>query len=417
MSSSAQPSLFALEPTHYSVSQLTARIKTLLEQDVLLQSVWVEGEVSNFTRAGSGHLYFTLKDAGAQLACVMWRSQAQRLRYLPKDGERLFVHGAIGVYEASGKYQLYADFLQPAGRGALSLEFERLKARLEAEGLFAAERKRPLPSFPQRIGLVTSRDAAALRDVLQTLRRRYPLIEVLFAPSAVQGEEAPPQLVAALRLLYTQPVDVILLVRGGGSLEDLWAFNDERVVRAVAASPVPLVSGVGHETDFTLCDFAADQRAPTPTAAAELVTPDRGELAVWLLDRGARLEQAWQRMLQQKWQALERADRHLRLLSPQRQQERARQWLDELSERQERAIGQQLARRREQVMALAQRLEALNPRAVLRRGYTLVRDAQTQRPMTSITQAATGQQVRLVWHDGVAAAEIVHLDEPESTGG
>ncbi len=417
MSGSDQPSLFALEPTPYSVSQLTARIRTLLEQDALLQNVWVEGEVSNFTRAGSGHLYFTLKDAGAQLACVMWRSQALRLRYLPRDGDRLLVHGAIGIYEAGGKYQLYADFLQPAGRGALSLEFERLKARLEAEGLFAAARKRPLPSFPRRIGLVTSRDAAALRDVLQTLRRRYPLVEVVFAPSAVQGEEAPSQLVAALRLLYTQPVDVILLVRGGGSLEDLGAFNDERVVRAVAASPVPLVSGVGHETDFTLCDFAADQRAPTPTAAAELVTPDRGELAVWLRDRGARLEQAWQQMMRQKWLALERAERHLRLLSPQKQQERARQRLDELSARQERAIAQQLARRREQVMALAQRLEALNPQAVLRRGYALVRDAQTHRLITSITQTTTGQQVHLVWHDGEATAAIVYSDSSESSGG
>lgn len=401
-----QDALFTPSPTHYSVSQVTARIKTLLEQDAELQNVWVEGEISNFTRATSGHLYFTLKDAGAQLACVMWRSQAMRLRLTPRDGDRVVVHGAISVYEPGGKYQLYADFLQPAGRGALSLEFERLKARLEAEGLFDAQRKRPLPVYPRRIGLVTSREAAALRDVLHTLRRRFPLAEVLFAPASVQGDEAPPQLVAALQRLYRQPVDVILLVRGGGSLEDLWAFNDERVVRAVAASPVPLISGVGHETDFTLCDFAADVRAPTPTAAAELATPDVGELEVMLQERAARLVRAWRQVWDQKRLEVERAERHLRLLSPQKQQERARQRLDELSWRQERAMQERLSRAQERLTALAQRLEALNPHAVLQRGYVLVRDAQTRQVLTSAAQGHVGQRLELTWHDGRAEAEI-----------
>lgn len=401
-----QDALFTPSPTHYSVSQVTARIKALLEQDAELQNVWVEGEISNFTRATSGHLYFTLKDAGAQLACVMWRSQAMRLRLTPRDGDRVVVHGAISVYEPGGKYQLYADFLQPAGRGALSLEFERLKARLEAEGLFDAQRKRPLPVYPRRIGLVTSREAAALRDVLHTLRRRFPLAEVLFAPASVQGDEAPPQLVAALQRLYRQPVDVILLVRGGGSLEDLWAFNDERVVRAVAASPVPLISGVGHETDFTLCDFAADVRAPTPTAAAELATPDVGELEVMLQERAARLVRAWRQVWDQKRLEVERAERHLRLLSPQKQQERARQRLDELSWRQERAIQERLSRAQERLTALAQRLEALNPHAVLQRGYVLVRDAQTRQVLTSAAQGHVGQRLELTWHDGRAEAEI-----------
>lgn len=401
-----QSALFTAEPTRYSVSQVTARIKALLEGDATLQNVWVEGEVSNVTRATSGHVYFTLKDAGAQLACVMWRSQAIRLRSLPRDGDRLLVHGAIGVYETGGKYQLYADFLQPAGRGTLTLEFERLKAQLEEEGLFDAQRKRPLPAFPRRIGLVTSREAAALRDVLQTLRRRYPLVEVVLAPSSVQGEEAPPQLVAALQRLYKEPLDVILLVRGGGSLEDLWAFNDERVVRTVAMSPVPIVSGVGHETDFTLCDFAADQRAPTPTAAAELVTPDREELFMLLQERELRLGRAWRQVLKGKVMELQRAERHLRLLSPQKQQGRARQRLDELQARQERAVQQYLSRTRERVTSLAQRLEALSPHAVLRRGYVLVRDGRTHKVLTSIQGAECGAQVRLTWHDGDAKAEI-----------
>lgn len=406
-----QNALFTPEPTRYSVSQVTARIKALLESDATLQNVWVEGEISNLTRATSGHVYFTLKDAGAQLACVMWRSQALRLRSLPRDGDRVLVHGAIGVYETGGKYQLYADFLQPAGRGTLTLEFERLKAQLEGEGLFDAQRKRPLPAFPQRIGLVTSREAAALRDVLHTLRRRYPLVEVVFAPSAVQGEEAPPQLVAALQRLYKERLDVILLVRGGGSLEDLWAFNDERVVRTVAMSPVPIVSGVGHETDFTLCDFAADQRAPTPTAAAELVTPDRDELLTALQERGMRLSRAWRQVLKGKALELQRAERHLRLLSPQKQQERARQRLDELQARQERAIRQVLLRKRERLTAMAQRLAALSPHAVLQRGYVLVRDGRTHKVITSIHETECGAHVRLTWHDGSATAEIQELAE------
>lgn len=404
-----QSVFFTPEPTRYSVSQVTARIKALLESDATLQHVWVEGEISNLTRATSGHMYFTLKDAGAQLACVMWRSQAMRLRSLPRDGDRVVVHGAIGVYETGGKYQLYADFLQAAGRGTLTLEFERLKAQLEEEGLFDVQRKRPLPAFPQHIGLVTSREAAALRDVLHTLRRRYPLVEVVFAPSAVQGEEAPQQLVAALQRLYKERLDVILLVRGGGSLEDLWAFNDERVVRTVAMSPVPIVSGVGHETDFTLCDFAADQRAPTPTAAAELVTPDRDELLMVLQERGMRLSRAWQQVLKGKVMELQRAERHLRLLSPQKQQERARQRLDELQVRQERAIRQVLLRRRERLTAVAQRLEALSPHAVLQRGYVLVRDERTHKVITSIHETECGAHVRLTWHDGSAAAEIQEL--------
>ncbi len=402
-----QDALFVPQPTRYSVSQLTARIKALLEQDGALQSVWVEGEVSNFTRATSGHLYFTLKDTGAQLACVMWRTQAQRLRALPRDGDRVLVHGAISVYESGGKYQLYADVLQTAGRGTLALEFERLKAALQGEGLFDEQRKRPLPRYPRRLGLVTSREAAALRDVLHTLRRRYPLVEVVFAPSSVQGDEAPPQLVAALQRLYAQPLDVILLVRGGGSIEDLWAFNDERVVRAVAMSPVPLICGVGHETDFTLCDFAADKRAPTPTAAAELVTPDRAELLDTLRGFEARLSYAWRREVQRKREALARAERHLHLLSPQKQQERARQRLDELAERQERAMQLQLLRSRERLTALAQRLEALNPHAVLQRGYALVRDAHTQQVITSARQVMPGGRLELLWHDGSVEAEVV----------
>ena len=276
-----------------SVSEVTAQIRTLLEQEPAFQNLYIQGEVSNFSRASSGHIYFTLKDDSAQLGCVIWRSAAYRLDYTPRSGDQVVAHGYIGVYERGGRYQFYVDRVQPAGRGALYEEFERLKRQLEAEGLFDTVCKRPLPTFPRRIGVVTSPTTAALRDVLNVLRRRYPLAEVLLAPTLVQGETAPPGIVAALAALNArEDVDVILVVRGGGSIEDLWAFNDERVARAIAGSRLPVVSGVGHETDFTLADFAADVRAPTPSAAAEVVSVDLAEVRAAIAQTVNRLDRA-----------------------------------------------------------------------------------------------------------------------------
>ena len=275
--------LFDASP-RWTVTDLTRYLRQLLEADSSLQGVWVQGEISNLSRPSSGHIYFTLKDSGASLRCVMWRNEAARLRFAPQDGMAIEAHGSISIYEAGGQYQLYADILRPLGEGALYQEFLRLKALLEAEGLFDPARKRSIPEFPRRIGIVTSPTGAALRDMLNTLRRRLPLAEVILAPTPVQGDEAPPGIVAALRSLNRVAApDVILLARGGGSIEDLWAFNDERVVRAVTESAAPVITGVGHETDFTLADFAADLRAPTPTAAAELATP------VTVLDLKAKL--------------------------------------------------------------------------------------------------------------------------------
>ena len=256
---------FGLEPKIWSVVDLTRYVRQTLETDYRLQDLWVKGEAFNVSRPSSGHLYFTLKDSEASLRCVMWRSEVADLTALPRDGEAIEVHGRISVYEAGGQYQLYADDIRPAGIGALFEEFIRLRDRLEKEGLFDPERKRPLPEWPKRIGVVTSPTGAALRDVLNVLRRRYPLLEVILAPTAVQGDEAPGGIVSALAALntYSDP-DVILLVRGGGSIEDLWAFNDEGVARAIAASEAPVVSGVGHETDVIIADYVADVRAPTP---------------------------------------------------------------------------------------------------------------------------------------------------------
>ena len=305
------------EPPIWSVTELTHYVHDLLANDDNLQDVWVQGEVSNFSRPTSGHLYFTLKDSACSLRCVMWKNAALRQKVIPREGDALEVHGSLNVYEAAGQYQLYADLIRPAGEGALYREFLRLKARLEAEGLFAPERKRPIPRWPHRIGIVTSPTGAALRDILHTLTRRYPLVEVVLAPTQVQGDEAPAGIVAAIQALnrVAHP-DVILVARGGGSIEDLWAFNDEGVARAIAASTAPVISGVGHETDFTIADFVSDLRAPTPTAAAELSTPDRADLLASLDDMSQRMARAMQSCLNsQRWK-LNRIESRLALRSP-----------------------------------------------------------------------------------------------------
>ncbi|HEX7432489.1 MAG TPA: exodeoxyribonuclease VII large subunit, partial [Anaerolineaceae bacterium] len=291
-------------PTSLSVTEVNRYLRQLLESDPILQDLWVQGELSNFSRPTSGHIYFTLKDSLAALRVVMWRSTAQTLRIALRDGMAVEVHGKISMYETGGQLQLYADEIRPAGEGQLYQEFLRLKARLEAEGLFDQARKRPIPGMPHRIGIITSPTAAALQDILNTLRRRYPLAEVVLSPTPVQGEEAVPGVIAALeRLNRLAKPDVILLARGGGSLEDLWAFNDEGVARAIAASQAPVITGIGHEIDFTIADFTADLRAPTPTAAAELATPDRQDLFSALLEKTNQLERYYQVLLTtQRWQ-------------------------------------------------------------------------------------------------------------------
>ncbi|MBN1262143.1 MAG: exodeoxyribonuclease VII large subunit [Anaerolineae bacterium] len=406
-----QLELFAGPESPYSVSEVTARIRALLERESYLQNLWVAGEVSNFSRASSGHLYFTLKDSGAQLGCVVWRTQVQGLGYAPRSGDRVVVHGRIGLYEAGGRYQLYVDVVQPAGLGTLYQEYERLKAKLEAEGLFAAGRKRPLPQFPRRIGVATSPTAAALRDVLNVLRRRFPLVDVLLSPTLVQGDAAPSRIVRALAALNARDdVDVILLVRGGGSLEDLWAFNDERVARAVAASRLPVISGVGHETDFSLADFAADLRAPTPSAAAELATPDQERLREQVHQLRARLERAGDLRLsdaRQRWAQLERA---LAYVSPQARLSNARQRVDDLNARAEASLAHCLAAAVQRLQSATARLAALNPEAVLRRGYAIVRDRETGGIVGSVVETRPGQLLRIQFRDGSIPARV----EPEA---
>ncbi len=382
-----------------SVTEINRRIRNLIESDSTLKDVWVEGEISNWRPASSGHVYFTLKDTAASIRCVIWRSQAERLSYSPQhEGEAVQAHGKISVYEAGGNYQFYVDDLAPAGLGALHAQFERIKQRLAAEGLFDPDLKRPLPRFPRTIGIVTSPQAAALRDILNVLRRRYPVARVIIAPTAVQGEAAPPQLVAALQAITRQPVDVIILARGGGSLEDLWAFNHESVARAIAASPMPVVCGVGHETDFTIADFVADVRAPTPSAAAEMVSPDGVELRRALLGCRLALTEETRQVVANARAQVKQRQWALARLSPLAHINNSRQQVDGLLRRAERSLQHRLALHRHQVENLAGRLAALNPQATLNRGYAIVQKGP--QVVSRVGQVAPGDLLVIKLQDG-----------------
>lgn len=405
-----QLSLFSEEPTAWSVADLNRYIKDLMDSDRTLQDIWVRGEVSNASKAPSGHFYFTLKDDKASVKCVMWKNAAMRVRFLPRDGDAVEVNGSVSVYETGGQYQVYATLIRQAGEGLLFQEFMRLKARLEAEGLFDEARKRPLPERPHTIGIVTSPTGAALQDILNTIRRRYPLAEVVVAPTLVQGDQAAPLIAASLQALnqFVRP-DVIILARGGGSIEDLWAFNEEIVARAIVASTAPVVSGVGHQTDFTIADFAADLRAPTPTAAAELVTPDQDELRQRLDSLQAELGQMLlDRLGEERWTISALANR-LRSQSPVNRLRAGRQRVDELATRLGTACTHRLEIQRLQLRSFAQRLEAANPLAVLGRGFALVHGPDGK-IVRSVQHLHPGDRLAIQLSDGSFLAQVV--EEP-----
>jgi exodeoxyribonuclease VII large subunit len=396
----------------YTVSQVTAYIKSLFVSDLLMGDVWLSGEVSGFTQASSGHCYFTLKDGGAVLKAVIWRTQAARLA-LPRNGDQVIAHGAISVYEASGQYQLYVDHIEPAGVGRLWLEFERLKARLAAEGLFDEARKRPIPAQPHRLGVVTSATGAALRDILRTLAVRYPLVDVILAAAPVQGADAPPGIVAALAALNrwaveAEPLDAILLARGGGSIEDLWAFNDERVARAIVASAVPVITGVGHETDFTIADFAADLRAPTPTGAATLATPDRRALAAAVRSLAAAAQTQIQVRLAEARSGTDILAHRLNRHSPVMRIARDRHRVEDLSRRAGLAMAARLRSARERLRSQRLRLSALDPTAVLSRGYAIVTKPDGT-VVSSVVHIVTGDELCVRVTDGEFASRVASI--------
>ncbi|MGA2112441.1 MAG: exodeoxyribonuclease VII large subunit [Anaerolineales bacterium] len=399
-----------ISPLVWTVSGLNRYVRTLLDNDESLQDLWVEGELSNVSRPSSGHLYFTLKDSDASVRCVMWRESASR-QSIPAGGQRIEVHGRASLYEVGGQYQLYVDLFRPAGEGALFARFLALKAKLEAEGLFDPARKRPLPAWPRRIGVVTSASGAALQDVLTVLSRRFPLAEVVLAPASVQGDSAPAEIVAALRAADRAAPDVILLVRGGGSLEDLWAFNEEVVVRAIVGCRAPVVTGVGHETDTVLADFAADRRAPTPSAAAELVTPDRLELEAEQSSLVSRLDRDLDRWLRENRAELGAQEAYLRSLSPRAQLDAARQLVDDLHHRLGEGYRGILELQRADLGGLVNVMRSVNPLEVLRRGYAIVTREGDGAVVTAPRQAPPGTSLAVRVRKGSLRARVVARSE------
>src|ERR1700688_4212904 len=339
----------------YTVSRLNREVRVLLERG--FGTLWLEAEISNFARPSSGHWYFCLKDAGAQVRCAMFRQRNMLCPFTAKDGQKVLVRARIGLYEPRGEYQLIVDHMEDAGLGALKRQFEELSAKLEREGLFAAERKRPLPSLPGRIGIITSPTGAAVRDILHVLARRFPAATVLIYPVPVQGAQAAAEIVAALQLTGRRAeCDVLILARGGGSLEDLWAFNDERLARAIVASPIPVITGLGHQIDFTIADFAADARAPTPSAAAELVVPDAEEWLGAFVRLGTRLQRGMRRRLEEHRERLRWLAGRAALVSPAARLSAQAQRLDELEQCLVRAVRRRLQEHRERLRWLTGRV-------------------------------------------------------------
>ncbi|WP_438448815.1 exodeoxyribonuclease VII large subunit [Gorillibacterium sp. sgz5001074] len=354
----------ASEPNQIlSIKDLTRYIKGRLENDPRLADVWVRGEISNFTRHSSGHMYFTLKDADSRVKAIMFASQNQRLMFLPKDGTKVLARGNISVYERDGQYQMYITQMQPDGIGSLYLAYEQLKRKLELEGLFSPQSKKPIPRFPRAVGVITSPTGAAVRDIITTLQRRYPAVPILLYPVSVQGTHAAPSIVRAIEAMNElNEVDVLIVGRGGGSLEELWAFNEEIVARAIYASVLPVISAVGHETDFTIADFVADLRAATPTAAAELAVPHHLELKQQLAYETQRLYRGLQRRLQESRERLERAKRSPYLTNPRRQLLQPSERLDRLTERLRYRMTERLDRARQRKLRLEHTLASFNPR-------------------------------------------------------
>lgn len=408
-------------PEALSVTQLNDRLKRLIEADPALNDILVMGEISDWRRIpSSGHCYFTLKasdNSGQIIKGVMWRMNADRqARFggLPQNGDAVQALGSVRLYENRSEYQFSAVAIQPVGVGALYAEFERLRLRLAAEGLFDAERKRPLPAVIRRIGIVTSAEASVFQDVQHVLRRRYPLAELVLSPSPVQGNDAPPQIVRAIeRLNQRADIDVILVCRGGGSLEDLWCFNDERVARAIAASRIPVVSGVGHETDVTLADFAADLRAPTPSAAAEIVTPDIDAVRADLRLRRRRLDSAMSSRINALRRQTDEKDWSLQRVSPGAQFGRYRQRLDDWSLRATAAVRGRIALLRAQLDGKAAALTTADPRALLKRGYAIVTLSDNTRLTFAAQNPPPGTAITLHFQDGDLTARI---EDKESHG-
>ncbi len=383
----------------YSVSALTAEVRAVLEDG--FSAIWVEGEVSNFKHHTSGHMYFTLKDAQAQIRAVMFRGSNRLLKFHPKDGLAVLAFGTVTVYERRGEYQLNVEFMEPKGVGALQLAFEQLKTKLEAEGLFDTTRKRPLPRLPRKVGIITSPTGAVIRDMLTIIGRRFPGLALLVHPVQVQGETAAAEIAAAIAHLGRRlDLDVLIVARGGGSLEDLWAFNEEVVARAIAASPIPVISAVGHETDVTIADFVADLRAPTPSAAAELVVAQRDELRLRVDELAGRALAAMDGALALRRTRVQMLHRHLGVLSPAANVRRQAERLEGLRQRLMAWWGLTRMVRQERMRVLAGKLETLSPLGILARGYSICFSLPDRHVLKAATEVPAGSAVAVRLHRG-----------------
>lgn len=396
-----------MEKRIITVSELNEYIKLLFDYDDVLRSVYIKGEISNFTNHyKTGHFYFSLKDAGGAVRAVMFRSSASKLKFMPENGMRVIIGGRVSVFPRDGQYQIYAETMEPDGIGSLYIAYEQLKAKLEKEGLFDEIRKKDLPKMPRRIGIITSPTGAAIRDMIHIAGRRFPAAEMILYPALVQGESAPASLVRGIEYFNRKKdVDVLIIGRGGGSIEDLWAFNNENLVRAVAASEIPVISAVGHETDFTLCDFAADRRAPTPSAAAEIAVPDRGELMQRLYQTGDRLSVAAVKQIHMNRERLKRLSSARSMTNPQNIIDDKRMALSMLEQRLQGRLDGALAKKRTDFVRYTAKLDALNPLSVIARGYSAIFNEKGTL-IKNISQVQVGDELSFMVTDGTVHASV-----------
>jgi len=402
-------------PRIYTVQEVTRYIRQRLDEDQVLRDVYVKGELSNLSQPTSGHVYFTLKDEISELQCVMFRERNHELKFTLEDGMSVIVRGHISVYEKRGRYQLYVEEVQEAGIGALYLAFEQLKRKLKEEGLFDEVYKKPIPSFPYRIGIITSPTGAAIQDMLKIIKKRFPHVHIVLAPVAVQGGEAPAQIVRAIQIMnrYSaerEQIDVLIVGRGGGSIEELWAFNEESVAREIFSSAIPVISAVGHETDFTIADFVADKRAATPSEAAELVVPDKRELEKNLRSQELRMRQNLFKAIEYYRKRLESIEKSIWFRKPIERINQYRQTVDELKRSIIAELTHLVALQRKSLQALKGKLDALSPLAILERGYCISSKLPEGKIVRSIQDISVGDALKVLFKDGAAISEVKDKD-------
>ena len=397
--------MYSVSPNVFSVTELNNYVKRILDNDENLKNVFVTGEISNFKNHYSGHMYMTIKDEGGAIKAVMFSSYASRLKFVPENGMKVIIFGSVSLYNKDGSYQLYITDMQPDGVGALNLAYEQLKEKLQNEGLFSTEHKKPIPQFPEKIGVMTAPDGAAVRDIFSVLKRRYPVAEIVFCPVAVQGASAAPEIAKAIKLFNEQnAADVLIVGRGGGSLEDLWAFNEEIVARAIFQSQIPVISAVGHETDFTIADFVADLRAPTPSAAAELAVPDIFELKSDLLGLKQHLSVLMRNLVESEKEKVENIQKQVTILSPANKIKNSRQELSNIYEKAVNLVTLKINDEKTKISLLSSKLNALSPLNVLSRGYSI--SYNNDLPIKSVNDVKSGDNIKIRVTDGEFFAEV-----------